>query len=161
MLPKTYLSQFAANVVKRSGVCKATVEAVLPAVFDEIRYQLTEGTLCVPIESFGTFAVVEVPERTRRYTYKGADEMRTLPATLRLKFAPTRNLRREVDAQQFDPSRKSFSRHPKDPKIRKRCNMRYNRRSEVYVQRPDQDDRPRDVIAYEQNPPRKRKQARP
>ena len=134
MLPKTYLSKFAANVVKRSGVCKATVEAVLPAIFDEIRYQLTEGTLCVPVEGFGTFAVVDIPERQRRYTYGGKNEIRTLPPKKRLKFAPTRNLSREVAAGKFDPSRKSFSRHPKDPPIRKRCNLRYNPRNKVFVE---------------------------
>ena len=41
MLPKSYLQSFAANVVKRSGINLPTVMAVLPHVFDEIRYILT------------------------------------------------------------------------------------------------------------------------
>lgn len=134
MIPKAYLRHFAAAVVKRSGIARPTVEAVLPAVFDEIRYQLTEGKLCVPIEGFGTFAVVDIPERQRHYTYKGADEIRTLPPKKKLKFAPTRNLRREIDAGQFDPSRKSFSRHPNDPPVRARSNMAYNPRKMVYLE---------------------------
>jgi len=126
MQPREYLQKFAAAVVKRSGICLATVEQVLPAVFDEIRYQLCEGNYkCVPIDSFGTFGVVEIPERQYHYTYKGADEMRTLPLQKRLKFYPTRNLRQEMEAGQFDPSRRSFKRHPDDPIIRKRKNMKY------------------------------------
>lgn len=125
MLPKEYLNRFANNVVKRSGICKATVEAVLPHVFDEIRYQLTEGNLCVPIEGFGTFAVVDIPERQYNYTYKQPHRIITVPAKKRLKFAPTRNLQREIDAQQFDPTRRSFSRHPDDRPIRRRKDMQY------------------------------------
>lgn len=133
MIPKEYLQRFAAAVVKRSGIARPTVEAVLPHIFDEIRYQLTEGGLCVPIESFGTFAVVDIPERQRHYTYKGADEIRTLPPKKKLKFAPTRNLQREINNQQFDPSRSSFKRHPDDPPIRKRKHMEYNKRNKVFL----------------------------
>lgn len=125
MLPKTYLKKIAANISKRSGICKATVEAVLPAVFDEIRYQLTEGTLCVPIESFGTFAVINRPEHEFLYNYKGANEVRVVPARMQLKFNPTNNMKREVEAQRFDSTRRSFSRHPDDRPIRKRKDMRY------------------------------------
>lgn len=126
MQPKEYLTRLSAAVVKRSGICQATVEQVLPALFDEIRYQLCEGRYkCVPIESFGTFGVVDIPERQHHYTYKGADEMRTLPPTKRLKFYPTRNLRLEMLAMQFDPTRRSFRRHPDDPPIRKRTKMVY------------------------------------
>lgn len=127
MRPHEYKSHFISAVVKRSGICRATVEQVLPAVFDEIRHQLTEGCLCVPIESFGTFAVVDIPERQYHYTYGGRDELRTVPPCKRLKFAPTRNLRREVDAGTFDPSRRSFVRHPDDPIIRKRKELKYQK----------------------------------
>lgn len=160
MIPQKYLKLFAAAVVKRSGIARPTVEALLPHVFDEIRYQLTEGTLCVPIESFGTFAVVQIPERQRHYTYGGRDEMRTLPPKKRLKFAPTRNLKREVDAQQFDPSRQSFRRHPNDPYIKKRASMQYNPRKQVYLKTVKQDDRPRDIINYETIPPRPKRKRR-
>lgn len=125
MLPKTYLRKFAAAVVERSGVCKATVEAVLPHVFDEIRYQLTEGSLCVPIEGFGTFAVTEKPER--QYKVRGKDEWKTLAPKKFIKFSPTRNFNREMVAGQFDESRRSFSRHPQDPPIRKRAHMQYRK----------------------------------
>lgn len=134
MLPKSYLQSFAANVVKRSGINRATVEAVLPHVFDEIRFQLTEGTLCVPIESFGTFAVIAKPERTRRYTYKGADEVRTYPPTMCLKFKPTHSFKQEIAAQQFNPTRQSFTRHRDDRPIRKRRNMRYNKRRDIFIE---------------------------
>lgn len=125
MSPKKYLQKFVAAVVERSGVCRPTVEAVLPHVFDEIRYQLTEGDLCVPIESFGTFAVVDIPERQRRYTYGGRDEIRTLPPKKKLKFAPTRNLRLEVESSRYDPTRRSFVLQPGDPPIRKRKHLKY------------------------------------
>lgn len=135
MLPKTYLTKLAAAIVKRSGIARPTVEALLPHVFDEIRYQLCEGPYpCVPIEGFGTFAVTDKPERTRRYTYKGKNEIHHLPAKKVLKFAPTSNMKREIDAGKFDPSRRSFSHHPDDPKIRKRANMKYNPRKEVYIE---------------------------
>ena len=134
MEPQKYLQRFAANVVKRSGICKATVEAILPHVFDEIRYQLTEGSYpCVPIESFGTFAVIDIPERQRHYTYKGLDEIRTLPPKKKLKFAPAKNLTREINEGKFDPTRQGFRRHPKDKPIRQRRDMRYNKRGEVYL----------------------------
>lgn len=128
MLPKQFLQKFAAAVVKRSGICQATVEQVLPAVFDEIRFQLIEGRYpCVPIDSFGTFGVITKPER--RYHYyrpsKGIDEWRTLPPKKVLKFAAAYNLRRELNADQYDPTRKSFSRHPCDPIIKKRNKMLY------------------------------------
>lgn len=135
MLPSQYLKTFAAAVSKRSGICIATVEAVLPHVFDEIRYQLTEGTLCVPIESFGTFAVINIPERQRLYSYKrDTPEVRTLPPTVRLKFKPTASFKREIDTQQYDPTRRSFTRHYDDHPIRKRRNMRYNKRRDIYTQ---------------------------
>lgn len=136
MTPGEYLQKLAAAVVKRSGIARSTVEQVLPALFDEIRYQLTEGTLCVPVESFGTFAVVDIPERQRLYTYHGANELRTLPPTKRIKFAPTRNLTREVQNCQFDPSRTSFKRHPNDPMLRKRKDLKYNKRNKVYLGTP-------------------------
>lgn len=133
MQPGYYQRRFVAAVVKRSGICRSTVEQVLPAVFDEIRCQLSEGARCVPIESFGTFAVIDVPERERRYTYKGADEIRHYDPTQRLKFRPTRNMRREIEEGRFDPSRRSFQRHPSDPPIRTRKNLAYNRRKDVFI----------------------------
>ena len=137
MLPKTYLQKLAAAIVKRSGIARPTVEALLPHVFDEIRYILTEGNQCVPIESFGTFAVIDVPARERKYTYKGKNEIHNLPATKRLKFKPTSSMKREIDALRFDPTRRSFSRHPDDPKIRKRASMRYNPRKDVFIEPAD------------------------
>lgn len=138
MYPKECLQKFAARVVKRSGICQATVEVVLPAVFDEIRAILTEGTYpCVPIDGFGTFAVIEKPERTHLYTYKGKNEVRILPPKKVLKFAPTKNLQREIIEGRFDPTRSSFSRHPDDPVIRKRRNMGYQPiKTPVAVSRP-------------------------
>ena len=136
MTPKEYLSRFAAGVVRRSGISRATVEAVLPHIFDEIRFQLTEGDyLCVPIEGFGTFAVIDIPERQIHYTYKDIDEIRTLPPKKRLKFAAAKNLKREIEALKFDPTRKSFSRHPEDPPIRKRKDMHYSKRKDVHVKK--------------------------
>ena len=99
MIPREFLQRFAADVVKRSGICQATVEQVLPAVFDEIRHRLIEGRYpCVPIDSFGTFGVVDIPERQYHYTYCGKDEMRTLPPKKRLKFYPAYNFRKELEA---------------------------------------------------------------
>lgn len=134
MLPKEYLHQLAAAVTKRCGICQATVEQVLPAVFDEIRYQLVQGeSPCVPIESFGTFGVVEMPERQYHYTYK-CDKVVHLPAKKNLKFYATRNLRREIADGRFDHTRRSFSRHPNDPPIRRRKEMGYraDRKGKIY-----------------------------
>jgi nucleoid DNA-binding protein len=125
MQPHKYFQKFAATIVKRSGLSRATVEAVLPHVFDEIRYQLTEGTLCVPIESFGTFTIKDVPEHEFLYHRGDVKEVHTVPAKRVLKFAPTRNMRREIEARQYDPQRKSFVHHPADPKISKRHDLRY------------------------------------
>lgn len=139
MYPKQYLQKFAAAVVKRSGICQATVEQVLPAVFDEIRYQLCEAKRpCIPIDSFGTFAVIDVPERTRRYTYKDTDELRTYPPEKRLKFRPAKNMKRELQQGRFDPTRRSFTRHPQDPIIRKRRQMHYQDDGEpMHIANPD------------------------
>lgn len=132
MFSNKSLRQFVAAVVKRSGIALPTVEAVLPHIFDEIRYQLAEGKRCVRIESFGTFAVVDIPERQRRYTYGGRNEIRTYPPMKRLKFAPAANLNNEICAERFDPSRQSFTRFPGDPPLRYRSSMGYNHRKEVY-----------------------------
>ena len=124
MLPQQNLKKFAAAVVRRSGICMPTVEQVLPAVFDEIRFQLCEAKRpCVPIDSFGTFYIENVPERQRRYTYKDKDEVRTYPPERRLKFRPAKNMKRELQQGQFDPTRRSFTRHPKDPILRRRQRM--------------------------------------
>lgn len=121
MTPQQNLKKFAAAVSKRTGISRATLEVAIPAVFDEIRCQLSEGKRsCVAIDSFGVFYIQDVPERQRRYTYKDKDELRTYPPDRRLKFRPARNMKRELQAGQFDPSRKSFTRHPKDPILRKR-----------------------------------------
>ena len=126
MFPKENLTKFAAAVSKRCGICQATVEQVLPAMFDEIRFRLVEGKYPnIPIDSFGTFAVVTIPEREYHYTYKGADEIRHLPPKKRLKFAAAYNFRKELESGIFDPTRRSFTRHPKDPIIRRRQDMRY------------------------------------
>lgn len=138
-----YRSHFISAVVKRSGICKATVEVVAAALFDEIRFQLTEGCECVPIDSFGTFAVTDVPERQRRYTYGGRDEIRTYAPEKRLKFAPAKNMRREIEARRFDSTRRSFSHNPADPKIRTRKNLAYNKRQQVFIgkaESPDDDE---------------------
>ncbi len=125
-IQNTYLQRLVSVISRESGICRPTVEVVLPVVFDVIRRELVEGPRhCVMIESFGTFAMIDVPEREHLYTYKGLHEMRRLPPTKRLKFAPTRNLRREVDAGQFDPTRRSFKHHPSDPPIRNRAQMAY------------------------------------
>ena len=126
MHPKKYLHRFAANVSKRSGISRSTLEVVLPHVFDEIRYQLTEGCLCVPIEAFGTFAVVDIPERQRQYTYKDISEIRTLPACKRLKFRPTKSFQKEIQDQVFDTTHTAFRRNEGDPMIRTRSRLKYN-----------------------------------
>lgn len=128
MLPKSYLKKIAANVSQRCGICRATVEVVLPAFLDEIRYQLAEGSYpCVPIESFGTFAVINRPEHEYLYNYRGANDLRTVPARRQLKFKPTHSMKREIETGHFDPTRHAFTRHPDDKPIRKRNDMRYKK----------------------------------
>ena len=134
--PRDYKQHFISQVVKRSGIAKATVEQVLPAVFDELRYQLSEGARCVPIESFGTFAVVDIPERTYHYTYGGRNEDRTIAPTQRLKFAPTKNMREEILTHTFDPTRRSFTHNPKDPPIRKKKELQYDKKHRVFYRSP-------------------------
>ena len=128
MFPREIKQRLAADVSKRCGISPATVEVVLPAVFDEIRYRLIEGKYpCVPIDSFGTFGVYTKP--ARRYHYyrpsKGIDRWVDLPPKKVLKFVAAYNLRRELNAGEYDPTRKSFTRHPKDPMIKKRNKMLY------------------------------------
>ena len=136
MLPKHYLKKFAAAVSERTGISRATLEVAIPAVFDEIRYQLCEGKYphC-PIDSFGTFAVVDIPERERLYTYKGANEMRTYPPVKRLKFAPTQHMKKEIEQGKFDPSRTAFTHHPEDGLLRRRSKMVYQggRQKPMYI----------------------------
>ena len=127
MQPHKYFQKFAAAIVKRSGICKATVEAVLPAVFDEMRDQLTEGTQCIPIEGFGTFAVIDRPEHEFLYHRGDIQEIKTVPAQKKIKFAPTRNLTNEVNRGQYDDARRSFVHMPGDPLLRKRKDMRYRK----------------------------------
>ena len=133
--PKPYFTkqEFFSSIVKRSGICRTTVEIVAAAVFDEIRRELTEGSGYVPIDSFGTFALVDIPERTRRYTYGGRDELRHYDATQRFKFAPSRNMRRELQEHKFDGTRTAFSHHPSDPPIRNKNSLRYNHRNQVFT----------------------------
>lgn len=122
MEPKKYLYQLAQAVSKRSGISINTCQVVLPALFDELRYMLCEGRYrVVTIESFGTLAVRELPQRhyTRRYS-NGITQVVDLPPKLVVKFTPTRNLRNEVQASRFDPTRQSFSVHPDDHPIRTR-----------------------------------------
>ena len=124
MTPKENCKRFVSAVSKRSGICKATVEQVLPAIFDEIRYQLVEGRIPhVPIDSFGTFAIKEMPRR--QYFRKDKNELRILEPKKIIKFAPAHNLAKEVERGVFDPTRKAFTRHPDDPIIRRRKNFKY------------------------------------
>lgn len=125
MLPHKYFQKFVAAVVKRSGISRPTVEVVLPAVIDEIRYQLTEGSLCVPIEGFGTLYVKDVPEHEYLYNRNNANRICNVPAKKVIKFAPARNLTNEMNAGRFDPTRRSFVRMPGDPMVRKRHDLKY------------------------------------
>lgn len=128
MLPSAFFKKFVSRIVKRSGIARPTVEALLPHVFDEIRYMLTEGkSPGVSIESFGTIAVTDKPEHDYHYTYKGANRVSHVPAQKVIKFAPARNLKREVAAGKFDPTRRSFVHHPADPTLRKRNHMGYQK----------------------------------
>lgn len=138
MQPYKYYQRFVAAIVQRSGLSRPTVEAVLPHVFDEIRYQLTEGSLCVPIESFGTFHVKDVPEHEYLYNRNNANRICIVPAKRQIKFVPTRNLRTEMEQGRYDPTRKSFVHHPKDPRISKRNDLRY---------RPENYDRAKGVYS--------------
>ena len=125
---KIHFRRMVMAIVRESGICRQTVEQVLPVVFDVIRRELADGEKqWVAIESFGTFAVKEVPEREHLYTYKGKSEMRHLPAKRVLKFSPTKNFKDEVDQRKYDPTRKSFTRHPDDPPIRIRAKFKYKK----------------------------------
>lgn len=127
---KIHFRRMVMSIVRESGICRQTVEHVLPFVFDVIRREIVEGERkWVAIESFGTFAIKDVPEREHLYTYKGKSEMRHLPAKRVLRFSPTRNFKNEVDQCQFDPTRRSFTRHPDDPPIRVRAKFRYQKRN--------------------------------
>lgn len=127
MQPHKFYKKFAAAIVQRSGIARPTVEALLPHVFDEIRYQLTEGRGEVLIEGFGTFAVIERPEHEYLYNRDGANRVCIVPAKKKIKFAPTRNLTDEVNRGQYDHSRRSFVRMPGDPYVRRRHDLRYKR----------------------------------
>lgn len=116
-----HFRRMVAATVKQSGICRATVEQVLPAFLDVVRRELAEGARrSVVIESFGTLAVKEVPARQYHYVRKshGIDTWVDRPPKRVLKFAPTRNVKREIEQGRFDPTRKSFIHHPDDPRIR-------------------------------------------
>ena len=142
-MTKVYRNKLVTAVVKRCGICRPTVEVVLTAVFDEIRWQLSEGKQSVPIDSFGTFAVVNIPERQRHYVYRGLDEIRTLPPKLKIKFAPARCLRNDVESGTFDPTRTAFIHHPGDPHLRGKAGLSYNHRKEISLRRMDLPASPR------------------
>ena len=140
------LTKMARLISKRSGICLPTVEVVLQAAFDEWRWQLTEGPGMVLVESFGSIAVKEIPSRSYHYCRpeKGIDGIVQLPGKRVLKFKPTRNLSREVEQQQFDPSRKSFFRHPDDPKPRSRPGRNIKKRTQVYKIGKTKFEKPKD-----------------
>lgn len=126
-----YFQKFVAAIVKRSGIARPTVEALLPHVFDEMRQRLAESDdPCVPIESFGIFAAIERPEHEYLHNRDGRHEVKTVPARRQLKFRPAKNLRCEVEQRQYDPTRRSFTHHPGDPTLATRHDLRY--RSENY-----------------------------
>lgn len=128
MMPSLYFKKLVADIVKRSGIARPTVEALLPHVFDEIRYRLCEGkTPGVSIESFGTIAVIDKPAHQYHSNYKGVQKVCDVPAKKVIKFRPTRNLKREIAAGQFDPTRRSFVHHPADPPMAKRNHMGYQK----------------------------------
>ena len=125
---KIHFRRMVMAIVRESGICRQTGEQVLPVAFDVIRRELVEGEKqWVAIESFGTFAIKEVPEREHLYTYKGKSEMRHLPAKRVLKFSPTKNFNNEVNYRKFDSTRKSFTHHPDDPPIRVRSSIKYQK----------------------------------
>lgn len=127
---KIHFRRMVMAIVRESGICRQTVEQVLPVAFDIIRRELVEGEKqWVAIESFGTFAIKEVPEREHLYTYKGKSEMRHLPAKRVLKFSPTKNFNNEVNYRKFDSTRKSFTHHPDDPPIRVRAKFKYKKQN--------------------------------
>ena len=122
-----FYQKFAADIVRRSGISRPTVEALLPHVFDEIRYILTEGNGDIAIEGFGTFYVKDVPEHEYLYNRNNANRICTVPAKKQIKFAPARNLTDEMNAGKFDTNRHSFTRMPGDPLLRHRSDMRYKK----------------------------------
>lgn len=127
------LYKFAMAVSKRCGISHATLEVAIPAVFDEIRQMLAEGDKQgFIIESFGTFVVKQMPAREYHYNNpkKGIDRIVPLPPKKIIKLSPARNLQREVDAGQFDPSRQSFVWNPDDPRPRYIAHMKYKKRKE-------------------------------
>lgn len=143
------LTRMARKISKRSGIALPTVEEVLKAAFDEWRQELTEGSGIVVVESFGTMSVKEVPARSYHYyrPEKGIDRMVPLPAKRTLKFTPTRNMRRELEQRRFDPTRKSFFRHPDDPRNRYSSQSKYKKLTkpvpklgQIKYERPTTDD---------------------
>lgn len=125
MQPKKYLYKMAQAVSKRSGISINTLLVALPAIFDEMRYTLCEGKYrCITIESFGVLSVKERPQRhyTRRFP-DGHTENIDLPPKLVIKFSPSRNMRLEVEASKYDPTRQSFVLHPDDHPLRTRLKI--------------------------------------
>lgn len=127
LMTTIHFRRLVSATVKKSGICRQTVEQVLPAFIDVVREQLAESEKrCVMIESFGTLAVKEIPARRYHYVRKshGVDEWIDRPSKKVLKFSPTRNVRREIEAGRFDSTRRAFEHHPDDPHIRTRSEIR-------------------------------------
>lgn len=138
------LRKLASAVSKRSGISLQTLEVAIPAIFDEIRYQLAEGDQYVIIESFGTFASIIIPERQRHYVYGDVDEVRTLPPKRKIRFSPSTGMRHDVEAGRFDTARRSFELKAGDPKPRSRAGMLYTKGGPLHLKYARKNRRPSD-----------------
>lgn len=112
---------FVEAVMEQSGVDRATIEHVVPVVFDVIRQQLCQGER-VRIANFGVFFPLKLKERTVINNTGHTPRTHVLPAEWRPRFRPADTFTAELRARLYDADRTSFHRtgEPNLPHLRGR-----------------------------------------
>jgi DNA-binding protein HU-beta len=82
-------SELAEKLAKETACTERDAKASVDAVIDTIQYELRAGGI-VEFKGFGSFSVIEQPERQGRNPQTG--EQITIPAGKRVKFKPSKAL---------------------------------------------------------------------
>lgn len=126
--------QLIAFVSKRSGICPATVERVLPACFQIIRETLVTGEHhgSVLLPSFGTFYAQNRKINVADPKHPG---QRIQGYRLTPRFLPTAGFRDDVEREQVSPDVRCFEESCLHEKPRPPRNRKYHFRTEEAKQR--------------------------
>lgn len=126
--------QLIAMTVKRSGICPATVEQVLPACFQIIREAIVTGEHrgSVLIPGFGTFYAQNRKTNVADPAHPG---QRITGYKLVPKFLPTTGFKDDVLREQPNPDARCFEETSRREKPRPPRNRKYHFRTEETKQR--------------------------